>query len=86
MLTHAFTFISFSIKRENVHMLGGIGDRSSLERECRVYEEKIQEYGGIDLMFMGTGPDGSVNLQHFLMLYLKYPPSALLDVMSRDPP
>ena len=47
---------SYSIKRENVHILDG-NARNKVE-ECAAYERKIRDVGGIDFMFMGTGPDG----------------------------
>jgi glucosamine-6-phosphate deaminase len=64
---HSFMWYNFfqhvDIKRENVHMLNGEGKEwsdSDLLKECTAYEEKLAEYGGIELLFMGTGGDGCI--------------------------
>ena len=45
-----------NIKPENVHMLDGNSD--DLDEECKSYEAKIKEAGGIDLLVGGIGPCG----------------------------
>lgn len=51
-------FSHIDIPRENVNILDG--NTSDLEKECELYEEKIQEVGGIDLFLGGIGPDGHI--------------------------
>ena len=51
-------FNSIDIPEENINILDGNAD--DLEAECQRYEEKIQEYGGINLFLGGIGPDGHI--------------------------
>ncbi|MCE4563868.1 glucosamine-6-phosphate deaminase [Maribellus sp. CM-23] len=57
---HSFMFNNFfnhiDIKKENIHILNG--NASDLDKECAEYEEKIQNYGGIELFMGGMGADG----------------------------
>ena len=46
------------IRRENVHVLDG--NARDAAAECARYESAIRDYGGIELAFFGTGPDGTV--------------------------
>jgi len=59
---HTFMWNAFfkhiDIKRENVHILDG--NSNNLDEECAAYEQKLHECGGIDLMFFGTGVDGTL--------------------------
>lgn len=59
---HSFMWNNFfrhiDIKKENVNILNG--NASDLEEECKRYEAKISEYGGIDLFMGGIGPDGHI--------------------------
>lgn len=56
MWTNFFSHID--IKPENAHILDG--NAPDIEEECRRYEEKIREVGGIDLFMGGIGPDGHI--------------------------
>merc|ERR1712070_194094 len=38
----------------------GNGNAPDLEKECRDYEQKILDYGGIELFIGGIGPDGHI--------------------------
>lgn len=49
-------FSHIDIKAENANLLNGQAD--DVEAECRRYEDKIKEVGGIDLFLGGIGPDG----------------------------
>lgn len=51
-------FKHVDVKRENVHILNG--NAPDLEKECRDYEQKILDYGGIELFMGGIGPDGHI--------------------------
>lgn len=51
-------FGHIDIKPENTNILNG--NAADLEEECRRYEEKIKNYGGIDLFMGGIGPDGHI--------------------------
>lgn len=57
---HSFMFNNFfnhiDIKKENIHILNG--NASDLDKECAEYEEKIKNYGGIELFMGGMGADG----------------------------
>jgi len=51
-------FDHIDIKPENINILNGNAD--DLEKECRDYELKIENAGGIDLFLGGIGPDGHI--------------------------
>ncbi|KYQ99714.1 glucosamine-6-phosphate isomerase [Tieghemostelium lacteum] len=51
-------FKHIDIQKENVHILDG--KASDHQLECKVYEEKILKFGGIDLFLGGMGVDGHI--------------------------
>lgn len=56
MWHHLFSHVD--IPKENVNILNG--NAKDLEKECRLYEEKIKSYGGIDFFLGGIGADGHI--------------------------
>ncbi len=56
MKTQLFDYID--IPKENINILDG--NAQDLEAECKNFEAKIQQYGGIDLFLGGIGPDGHI--------------------------
>lgn len=59
---HSFMWNNFfshiDIRKENVNILNG--NAADLQAECARYEEKIRNYGGINLFIGGIGPDGHI--------------------------
>ncbi|MGB9747944.1 MAG: glucosamine-6-phosphate deaminase [Bacteroidales bacterium] len=55
---HHHLFDHIDIPRENINILNG--NAPDLEAECRSYEERMKQYGGIDLFLGGIGPDGHI--------------------------
>jgi glucosamine-6-phosphate deaminase len=59
---HSFMFDNLfnhiDIPRENINILNG--NAPDLAAECKNYEAKIVEYGGIELFLGGIGPDGHI--------------------------
>jgi glucosamine-6-phosphate deaminase len=51
-------FNHIDIQKENVNILNG--NAKDLEKECREYEERIKDRGGIKLFLGGVGPDGHI--------------------------
>ena len=51
-------FSHIDIEIENVHILDG--NAANLEVECRNFELKIEESGGVDLFVGGVGKDGHI--------------------------
>ncbi|MDR0413887.1 MAG: glucosamine-6-phosphate deaminase [Prevotellaceae bacterium] len=51
-------FKHIDILPENVNILNG--NAADLEEECRSYEARIADYGGIDLFLGGVGNDGHI--------------------------
>lgn len=49
-------FNHIDIREDNVNILNG--NATDLEAECAGYEERIRQFGGIDLFLGGIGPDG----------------------------
>lgn len=55
---HNNFFDLVNIDPQNINMLNGI--TGNIEQECKRYEEKILEYGGIDLQILGLGINGHI--------------------------
>lgn len=59
---HHYMFENFfkhiDINPNNAHILNG--NAEDLEKECRDYEQKILDAGGIELFVGGIGPDGHI--------------------------
>jgi len=53
---HEELFKHININEENIHIPDGLA--KDPEEECRRYEEKIKEAGGIDLQILGIGGNG----------------------------
>lgn len=51
-------FRHINIKAENTFVPNGCAE--DMEKECRSYDEKIKELGGIDLQLLGIGLDGHI--------------------------
>ena len=51
-------FDHIKISKEQIHILNG--NAGNLEQECIDYEEKIKNYGGIDLFLGGIGRNGHI--------------------------
>ena len=51
-------FKHINIKPENTNILNG--NAPDLELECRLYEDKIEQVGGIHLFIGGIGADGHI--------------------------
>lgn len=51
-------FKHIDIEEKNINMLNGMAE--DLNIECKKYEEKIKEVGGIDLFLGGVGSDGHI--------------------------
>ena len=49
-----------NIKPENIHFPNSTLRMDEITEFCRAYENKIKEYGGIDLMLLGTGTQGQL--------------------------
>jgi glucosamine-6-phosphate deaminase len=56
MYKHLFDHID--IPKENINILNG--NAPDLNEECRRYEDKIKNLGGIELFLGGIGPDGHI--------------------------
>ena len=51
-------FDKINIDTRNTHL--PLGNAPDLETECRKYEERIRDYGGIDLQLLGIGSTGHI--------------------------
>ena len=53
-----FFFKHVNIPADQINILDG--NAKNLQEECDSYEEKIKQYGGIELFLGGIGPDGHI--------------------------
>lgn len=51
-------FNNINIQKENIHIPNGMAE--DIEKECREYEEKIENAGGIDVQILGIGTNGHI--------------------------
>ncbi len=51
-------FNKINIKESNINLINGMAGRP--KRECKNYEAKINNNGGIDLQILGIGPNGHI--------------------------
>lgn len=48
------------IKSENIYSLDGFTEQENIQEHCQLYEQKISEVGGIDIMLLGVGRMGNI--------------------------
>src|SRR5690554_4557825 len=58
MKTHLFGHVD--ILPENIHLPFGTWEKEKLQHHCTEYEEKIKQYGGLDLQLLGIGRNGHI--------------------------
>lgn len=58
MNNHLFNHID--IPKENINIPDGTIDKDSINSYCRTYEQKIIQYGGIDIQLLGIGRTGHI--------------------------
>ena len=51
-------FNHINVKKENIHLPNGMTE--SVKEECKNYEEKIKEAGGIDMQLLGIGGNAHI--------------------------
>lgn len=57
---HEYLFDHVDIKREHIHIPDGMLAKENINEFCRQYEEKIAQYGGLDLQVLGIGRTGHI--------------------------
>lgn len=55
-----YLFDHIDIERENIHIPDGTIAKENVVEFCRQYEEKIAQYGGLDLQVLGIGRTGHI--------------------------
>ncbi|MBI9108491.1 MAG: glucosamine-6-phosphate deaminase [Spirochaetales bacterium] len=50
-------FRALDVKIENINIPSGLGE---LEENCRIYDKKLEEAGGIDIQILGIGRNGHI--------------------------
>lgn len=56
MYNHLFNHIN--IDKRNIHIPNGMAE--DIRKECKLYEEKIRDFGGIDLQILSIGESGHI--------------------------
>ena len=57
---HEYLFDHVDIDPENIHIPNGTLSRDNVLEHCFKYEQKIRDYGGIDLQVLGIGRTGHI--------------------------
>ena len=50
------------IDRQNVFTLDGTIPQDAITEHCRLYEQRIQTFGGLDIAVMGIGREGNIGM------------------------
>ena len=50
------------IDRQNIFTIDGTISQESITEHCRLYDQRIQTYGGLDLLVMGVGREGIIGM------------------------
>ena len=50
------------IDRQNVFTIDGSIPQNAISEHCRLYEQRIQTFGGIDIVLMGIGREGNIGM------------------------
>ena len=57
---HEQLFNHIDIKKENIYIPDGTIEKEAVKKYCLNYEDKIKNYGGIDLQLLGIGRTGHI--------------------------
>lgn len=57
---HEMLFDHIDIPAENIYSPDGMLDKSEIMGACKSYEQKIADFGGIDLQILGIGRSGNI--------------------------
>lgn len=55
-----YLFDHIDIPKENINIPNGTIPKDKIDKYCRLYEEKIKSYGGIDIQLLGIGRTGHI--------------------------
>lgn len=55
-----YLFDHIEIPKENINIPDGTIPKDKIDKYCRLYEEKIKSYGGIDIQLLGIGRTGHI--------------------------
>ena len=50
------------INRQNIFTMDGTIPQEAITEHCRLYEQRIQTFGGIDIVIMGIGREGNIGM------------------------
>lgn len=50
------------IDRQNIFTMDGTIPQEAITEHCRLYEQRIQTFGGIDIVIMGVGREGNIGM------------------------
>ncbi len=50
------------IDRQNIFTMDGTIPQEAITEHCRLYEQRIQTFGGIDIVIMGIGREGNIGM------------------------
>lgn len=80
---HELLFDYIDVLPENILSLDSYIDKSMVIEECKRYEEKINELGGIDLQLLGIGRTGNIGINEPGSQFNSNTRLILLDNLSR---
>lgn len=55
-----YLFNNTDIQKENINIPDGTVPKDRIDEYCRLYDEKIESYGGIDIQILGIGRTGHI--------------------------
>ena len=77
-------FSKIDIPEQNIYSLDGTIPQDKVQEQCRLYEQRIQELGGIDIMLLGIGRSGNIAANEPGSMMTSATRLILVDAMSRQ--
>ncbi|HEY9542793.1 glucosamine-6-phosphate deaminase [Prevotella sp.] len=72
------------IPEQNIYTLDGTVAQENVQEQCRLYEERIQTFGGIDIMLLGIGRIGNIATNEPGSILSSTARLILIDATSRE--
>ncbi|MCI1685988.1 MAG: glucosamine-6-phosphate deaminase [Prevotella sp.] len=77
-------FNKVDIPEQNIYSLDGTIPQDKVQEQCRLYERRIQDVGGIDIMLLGIGRSGNIAANEPGSMMTSATRLILIDAMSRQ--
>jgi glucosamine-6-phosphate deaminase len=81
---HENLYKHIDIQKENIHLIDGSIAKDEIYKYCKAYEDKIDNYGGIDIQILGIGRTGHIGFNEPGSMNNSITRPVVLDYMTRN--